>query len=67
MEQLPHVNGKSILAMVVNGFSKYTHFFLTAHACTTSNAHKFSTKVAHLNGIPETSVTDGDPVVMIKF
>jgi hypothetical protein len=63
VEGLPKVNGKSVILMVVDRFSKYAHFITLGHPYTaTSVAHAFFADIVRLHGFPASIVSDRDPV-----
>jgi hypothetical protein len=52
VEALPRVQGKMVILSVVDRFSKYCHF------------QAFFTDVIRLHGVPQSIVSDRDPVFM---
>ena len=63
VEGLPKVNGKSIILMVVDRFSKYAHFIALSHPYTASSvARVFFIDIVRLHGFPASIVSDRDPV-----
>ena len=63
IEALPKVHGKSVLLTVVDRFSKYAHFIPLGHPYTASSvARAFFQDIVRLHGIPESIVSDRDPV-----
>jgi hypothetical protein len=63
IEGLPKVNSKSVILMVVDRFSKYTHFIALGHPYTaTSVARVFFADIVCLHGFPASIVSDRDPV-----
>jgi hypothetical protein len=63
VESLPKVHGKSIILTVVDRFSKYAHFIPLRHPYTASSvARAFFNDIVRLHGIPESIVSDRDPV-----
>jgi hypothetical protein len=63
IEALPKVHGKSIILTVVDRFSKYAHFIPLGHPYTASSvARAFFNDIVRLHGIPESIVSDRDPV-----
>jgi hypothetical protein len=63
IEALPKVHGKNVILTVVNRFSKFAHFIPLSHPYTASSvARTFFTEVVRLHGIPESIVSDRDPV-----
>jgi hypothetical protein len=65
---LPCVNGKTVLLIVVDRFSKAAHFIPLSHPYTTTTvAHTFFDMVVHLHGIPSSIVFDCDLVFTSSF
>jgi hypothetical protein len=65
VEALPRVQGKMVILFVVDRFSKYCHFIPLAHPyAATSVAQAFFTDVIRLHGVPQSIVSDRDPVFM---
>jgi hypothetical protein len=63
IEALPKVHGKSVILTVVDRFSKFAHFIPLSHPYTaTSVARAFFNEVVRLHGLPESIVSDRDPV-----
>jgi hypothetical protein len=63
IEALPKVNGKSMILTVVDRFSKFAHFIPLGHPYTaTSVARAFFNDIVRLHGLPESIVSDRDPV-----
>jgi hypothetical protein len=63
IEALPKVHGKSVILTVVDRFSKFAHFIPPSHPYTASSvARAFFNAVVRLHGIPESIVSDRDPV-----
>ncbi|WVZ97288.1 hypothetical protein U9M48_042837 [Paspalum notatum var. saurae] len=68
MEALPWVHGKTVILSVVDRFSKYCHFIPLAHPYTAeSMAQTLFTDIVHLHGIPQSIVSDRDPVFTSAF
>ena len=68
MEALPRVNGKSVILSVVDHFSKYCHFIPMAHPYTAESvAQLFFTDIVRLHGMPQSMVSDHDPVFTSLF
>jgi hypothetical protein len=62
-EGLPKVNGKSVILMVVDRFSKYAHFIALGHPYTTTSVTRaFFANIVRLHGFPASIVSDRDPV-----
>jgi transposase InsO family protein len=63
IEALPKVHGKSVILTVVDRFSKFAHFIPLSHPYTaTSVARAFFNDIVRLHGLPESIVSDRDPV-----
>jgi transposase InsO family protein len=63
VEALPKVHGKSVILIVVDRFSKYTHFIPSGHPYTAiSIARAFFMDIVRLHGFPEWILSDHDPV-----
>jgi transposase InsO family protein len=68
MEGFPRVNGKTIILTIMDLFSKYAHFLPMSHPYTTTSVAKvFFDAIIKLHGIPESIVSDRDPVFTSKF
>lgn len=68
IDGLPKVRGKSVLYVVVDRFSKYAHFIPLSHSYSaTSVVHVFFTQIFRLHGLPESIVSDRDPVFTSNF
>ena len=68
VEALPRVNGKSVILSVVDRFSKYGHFIPLAHPYTAETvAQAFFTDIVRLHGLPQSMVSDRDPVFTSLF
>jgi hypothetical protein len=68
VEALPRVNGKTAILSVVDRFSKYCHFIPLAHPYTAASvAHAFFTDIVRLHGVPQSTVSDRDPVFTSTF
>jgi hypothetical protein len=65
---LPRVNGKTVILSVVDRFSKYCHFIALAHPYTAASvAQAFFTDIVRLHGVPQSIVSDRDPVFTSTF
>ena len=68
VEGLPKSQGKSVIFVVVDKLSKYGHFIPLAPFFTTTTAAKVHMKqVYKLHGLPQTIVSDRDPVFLSKL
>jgi hypothetical protein len=68
MEPLPQVNGKSIILTVVDRFSKYCHFIPLAHPYSAESVVQvFFVEVVRLHRVPQSIVSDRDPVFTSLF
>lgn len=68
IEGLPRVGDKSVILIVVDRFSKYTHFIPLGHPyLAESVAHAFFLDIVHLHGIPISIVSNRDPVFTSAF
>jgi hypothetical protein len=68
VEALPSVHGKTVLLTVVDRFSKYCHFIPLAHPYTAESvAQEFFTDIVRLHGVPQSIVSDPDPVFTSAF
>ncbi|WVZ77751.1 hypothetical protein U9M48_025578 [Paspalum notatum var. saurae] len=63
IEGLPKVGGKSVILTVVDRFSKYAHFIALGHPYSAASvARVFFDGIVRLHGLPESIVSDRDPV-----
>ncbi|KAF0888980.1 hypothetical protein E2562_020189 [Oryza meyeriana var. granulata] len=68
VEALPRVNGKSVILSVVDRFSKYCHFIALGHPYTAESvAQAFFADIVRLHGVPQSIVSDRDPVFTSTF
>ena len=68
VEALPRVHGKTVILSVVDRFSKYCHFIPLAHPYTAESvAQAFFTDIVRLHGVPQSIVSDRDPVFTSSF
>ncbi|KAF0903198.1 hypothetical protein E2562_025770 [Oryza meyeriana var. granulata] len=68
IEALPKVQGKTVILSVVDRFSKYCHFIPLAHRYTAESvAHAFFADIVRLHGVPQSIVSDRDPVFTSAF
>ena len=68
IEGLPKSNGSSCIFVVVNRYTKYSHFIPLKHPCTTAQiAHIFLQQVVKLHGMPYTITSDRDKIFTRNF
>jgi hypothetical protein len=68
VEGLPKVAGKSVILTVVDRLSKYAHFIPLGHPYTAESvARAFFGEIVRLHGLPESIVSDRDPVFTSAF
>lgn len=68
IESLPSSRGHTIILVVVDHLSKYTHFiYLTHPYIATSVAKAFMSHVVRLQGIPRSIVWNRDKVLQVTF
>jgi hypothetical protein len=68
VEALSRVHGKTVILFVVDRFSKYCHFIPLAHSyIVESVVQAFFTDIVRLHGIPQSIVSDRDPVFTSAF
>jgi hypothetical protein len=68
IEALPCVRGKSVILTVVDRFNKYCHFIALAHPyIAESVAHAFFSDIVRLHGMPQSNVSDRDPIFTSTF
>jgi hypothetical protein len=65
---LPKSRNKSVIMVVVDFLSNYTHFYALQHLFTTSTmAQIFMDQVFKLHGMPHSIVSDCDPTLTSNF
>jgi hypothetical protein len=65
---LPKSNNKSIIMVVVNHPSKYSHFFALQHSFTTLTVNQmFMDNIVKLHGLPHPIVSNQDPTFTSNF
>jgi len=68
VEALPRVHGRTVILSVVDRFSKYALFIPLAHPYTAEFvAQAFFADIVRLHGIPQSIVSDRDPVFTSTF
>lgn len=68
VEGFPKVAGKSVILTVVDRFSKYAHFIALGHPYTAMTvAQPFFDQIVRLHGMPQSIVSDRDPVFTSNF
>jgi transposase InsO family protein len=65
---LPRSEGKDVIMVVVDRFTKSAHFIPLSHLYTVVDvAHKFFQTIYTLHGLPTSIITDRDPIFTSKF
>jgi hypothetical protein len=68
VEGLPMSKGKNVILVVVDRFTKYSHFIALSHPYTTKDVvDLYMTHVFKLHGLPKVIVTDRDPIFTISL
>jgi hypothetical protein len=68
VEALPRVGGKSVILTVVDRFSKYCHLIPLAHPYSAESvAQAFFADIVRLHGVPQSMVSDRDPIFTSTF
>jgi hypothetical protein len=68
VEALPRARGKSVILTVVDRFSKYCHFIPLAHPYSAESvAQAFFADIVRLHGVPQSMVSDRDPIFTLTF
>jgi transposase InsO family protein len=68
VEALPRVHGKSVILTVIDRFSKYSHFIPLVHPYSAESvAQAFFADIVRLHGVPQSLVSDRDPVFTSTF
>jgi len=68
VEALPKVRGKSVILTVVDRFSRYCHFIPLAHPYSAESvAAAFFADIVRLHGVPQSMVSDRNPVFTSTF
>ncbi|XP_026417343.1 uncharacterized protein LOC113312821 [Papaver somniferum] len=65
---LPESEGREVILVVVDRFSKYSHFLALIHPYTAASVAKvFLDSIVKLHGLPKTIVSDRDNVFLSNF
>jgi hypothetical protein len=68
IEGLPNSNGYTIILVIVDRFTKYSHFYPIKHPFTASTiAQVFMDNIVKLHGTPKSIVSDRDEVFTSSF
>lgn len=68
IDGLPVSHGKDAIFVVVDRLSKYAHFMTLSHPYTAKVvAEKFVDGVVKLHGMPQSIISDWDPIFVSKF
>jgi transposase InsO family protein len=68
VEALPRVRGKPVILTVIDRFSKYNHFIPLVHPYSAESvAQAFFADTVRLHGVPQSLVSDRDPVFTSTF
>ena len=66
--RLPKSEGKSVIMVIVDILTKYTHFCALSHPFKSSTvATRFMEIVQNLHGSPKIIVSDRDPIFTVHF
>ena len=68
MENLPKSEGKDVIMVIVDRFSKYAYYMALSHHYTAPTiARAFIDNVYKLHGTPASITSDRDPVFLSRF
>ena len=68
VEGLPKSKGMYVILVVVNTFSKYSHFLALAHPFTAAGVAKlFFDNIYKLHGLPDSIISDRDKIFTSLF
>jgi hypothetical protein len=68
VEGLPHSAGKNVIFVVMDKFSKYSHFLALSHPFSAVSVAKlFMTEIYKLHGMPSAIITDRDKIFVSQF
>lgn len=68
IEGMPKSEGKDIVLVVIDRYSKYAHFISLSHPFTTSHvARIFLDNIYKLHGLLKSIITDRDKVFLSNF
>jgi len=68
IEGFPPSHGYTVILVVIDKFSKYGHFLPLSHPYTASTvSHLFLSQIFKLHGMPQTIVSDRDPLFTSSF
>ena len=68
IEGLPKSNGYSVIMVVVDRLTKFSHFVVVKHPYTASTiAQLFMDNIVKLHGLPNSIVSDRDTIFVSAF
>lgn len=66
--ELPQSQGKNVIYVVVDRLMKYAHFMALTHPyLVATDTQRFLDNIYCLHGLPQTLVSDSDPVFINTF